>query len=110
MKQQEIGVTTLEYDDAGNLITSYFEPTMKVVVDETLLKAIKEVKNSEDSESIKQHAEVALASWFSKMNEIELADRDEWTISSEVKHCEKWPNNKVKKCVIQFEFKRLEVR
>lgn len=46
-----------------------------------------------------------LAAWFTKMNEIELADRDRYDINSEIVGCDKHPNGSIKKCTLKYTFK-----
>lgn len=100
----QIGQAIFNFDEQGKQMSAYFKPTMKVNVNVNLLENI---STGEDSETIKRNAEVALASWFSKMNEIELADRDEYVLQSEIEECIRYDNGKVKTCVVVFNFLKI---
>lgn len=58
--------------------------------------------HTEDCDQVKQLAETILASYFSGMTEIELADREKFKITSEVKDCKYTMQGTVLSCDIEF--------
>lgn len=105
---EQIGIATINYDQQGNVLEAYFNPTPKFEkIDASQLKS---VKSSKEAEVIKYNAEMILASYFSRMNEIELADRDKYEIGSEILICTKYDNGNVRSCSIQFFFRELELK
>lgn len=95
----QIGKAIFNFNEQGKQVSAYFMPTMRVNVNVSLLENI---STGQSSEIIKKNAEVALASWFAKMNEIELADRDEWKIESVVDTCTNYSSGGVRMCVVAF--------
>lgn len=109
-----IGVVTMKYAQDGSSLDSYFKPTMKVHIAENIAKAlaVSMVERSltpNDPTIVKEKADLVLASFFSKMTEIELAERDEYEIKSEIVNCTKWPNGNVRLCQIQYSFVKINV-
>lgn len=98
-----IGTVHLEYDELGKLIQAFFNPEIKIEADEDLLTKLSEIKNS-DEKNICEQANTLFATWFSKMNEIELADRTEYHIINELVACEKFDSGAIKSCAIEFNF------
>lgn len=105
MQPQSIGTVTIEYNQTGQLISSLFEPTLKVEIDESLIAELKSVENSDNIEVIEHNASLILASWFNKVNHIELRDAEKTEIAGHVDLCEKHPDGRVKKCVVSYVFK-----
>ena len=105
MKIVEIGEVELFYNEDGKVTKSSFTPTMKINLDENLINQLHSIESNKNSEVIKHNAEIMLASFFSKINEIELADRDYYHIESEVMKCDKYPTGIAKYCKIKFIFK-----
>lgn len=106
---KEIGVATLNYSVDGEFETAQFSPTMKVDVSSELMQElIDSVDCKNEDEVVKNQAFGVFASWFQKMNEIELADRAQYEVAAElVAPCERWENGQVKQCQIRFIFKHL---
>jgi hypothetical protein len=105
MEDLEIGEAEINYSPSGDVTIAVFTPTMRFVADSDLLGTLRTINRS-DEEGIKTSAEIIFSSWFSKMNDIELADRDIFSIVSSVVRCEKWPDGSVKKCVVRFDFQK----
>ncbi len=80
----EIGVVSVLYSPTWNVLDASFEPTMKHELDEKCLTQLKSISSDKDKDVIKSNAELVFASWFEKMNEIELADREKFEIVSRV--------------------------
>lgn len=108
MENFEIGRATIQYDEQGNVTLAYFEPTMKIGLDANIATELKKLVDSTQIETVKENADTVMASWFAKMNQIELSDREEYDIVSKVVKCEKWDSGKVKMCVIEYTFQKLQ--
>lgn len=106
MQEIEIGIVDIDYSSKGEVKNASFRPTLKVKADATLKKQLLNLQSSSDSAVIKSNAELMFASWFSKINEIELADRDEYEIHSDMVTCLRYKSGMVKKCVMKFSFRR----
>lgn len=106
---QQIGVSTINYDESGNALSATFEPTIKIESDNSLISQLSNIKNKSANE-IKSNAELVFSSWFRKLDDlitdIELSDREEYEVVSEVKECLKYGNDSIKKCVIEFSFNK----
>ena len=80
----DIGIATLRYTKEGELVSAAFEPLMMLKACDKLIDQMKENNNKALGPiNAIENAEFIFASWFSKMNEIELADRSEYTITTE---------------------------
>lgn len=105
----ELGFVTTVYTESGEIIKelSAFKPTLEGKVTQDIEDEILNIKSSNSSEAIKSNATLLLASFFNKMTEIELADRSEYEIDSDVIECDKYPDGTVRKCVLRFFFKSI---
>lgn len=108
MKDLEIGIVKMQYGEDGDVKSASFEPKIQVSVGGELLARLHSVNSPTNSDIIKSNADMVLASFFSKINEIELADREEYEVTSEVINCEKYPNDTVKTCEIKYLFKKIK--
>ena len=99
----EIGVVHLSYNEQGQLISGYFEPTLKVQVPSTMFREI----NSLNEERLKSDADHAFSTWFSRMTDIELHDPSEYKLESEVLKCKEFTNNRVQECQIKYYLTKL---
>ena len=109
MQSTEIGIVTVNYDKEGNIIReqSHFVPTIKTTVDDSIVEQLRNIKANDDSEILRHNANLILAGFFNQINEIELADRSEYVVDSEVVKCESYPNGGVKTCVLKYLFRRI---
>lgn len=103
---QPIGSVTMEYAETGKVIRGEFKPMMVIELDDALFTQLEALPQGEDASILQSNADLILAAWFSKSNEIELADREKWEIVSSVADCSKYPTGKVRKCVIEYTFKK----
>lgn len=104
---QPIGIVTIEYDENGRIEKARFDPSMTVEADDRLLKQLEVLEDEEEEIELQSRADLIMASWFTKINEIELADLNEWVIVSEVALCEKYVfSGKIRKCVLNYYFKK----
>jgi len=105
MNKQYLGQATLEYSPEGELLKAVFVPKMEIKLDQpTVVKLQESVSNNTKFKQLKHNADMVLASWFSAITEIELADRESYTIVSEAVICDKYPDKTVQKCVIDYYF------
>lgn len=102
---QPIGTATMEYSESGQIVKAIFTPSMVVNADDFLLGQLEAIRNEGGPAELKSSADLVMSAWFSKTNEIELADREKWFIDSKVKSCTTHPNGKVKKCILEYCFK-----
>ncbi len=109
MKDLELGIAQIEYNEYGQATQATFSPTMKIDIDPTLLQQITDIDVKDNPDIIKENANYVFASWFAKTNEIELADRDHYGIDTEIVDCQKDSNGIVRVCRIKFVFKELTV-
>lgn len=114
MDNQEIGIATLHYDKKGHYNGGGFEPTMQIEISQGLMSELTGVCiDGEDkiaehvNQKIRDQADMVFATWFQKMNEIELADRSQYEIGTEVTHCSKYPNGKIRSVKLRFVFRHL---
>ena len=101
--------TNLNYDENGNVLSTEFEPKLPLKVTSGLLNQLTAVKCSDDSEVIKSNADLVLASWFNQIEDIELADRDKFQVTSEVveARCERYENGNIKSVYIYYNFENV---
>ena len=97
-----IGDVILYYNKSSNVPSGVeFQPmTMKLTNEE--LQELQVIDNDTDEETIKLMSDNVLSSWFSKLTDIELADRDKFQIKSEIITCNKEHENLITKCVIRY--------
>lgn len=103
----EIGKSVLYYDENGKLDRIEFAPTMKVELDSKELVKFAKI-TGHDEVTIAISANAAVATWFQKTNEIELADRSQWQIETKVDACSKLSNGRISKCSLTHYFKHIE--
>lgn len=104
--ETEIGVAVINYSPEGKVLSAGFEPTLKMSFTPELLDQLSGAK-SDTAETVRVDSEIIMAAWFSKMNEIELADREEYHIVSTVEECVKYPDGRIKTCKVKFSFKKI---
>ena len=107
MSDFKIGVVTIGFNEEGKATEASFKPESEVVFDHNLLAQLRDVPCSKDADNIKANAELVLAAWITKVDEITLADREEYQIVSNSVECVTFPGGKIKKCSIQFTLKQI---
>lgn len=100
--RKEIGISTIQYDENGEVKTASFHPHSTFNDMSQFKDQLLEIEGGESQERIITSAERVMASWMNQVNEIELADRDHYKISSSVHNCLKYDSGKVKEISIQF--------
>jgi|GEM_PF-4470958 hypothetical protein len=111
VKGLEIGIATLRYDKMGDLEFAGFEPTMKFEVSRLLPgMELEQISGKAPRKKIVEQAENIFAAWFAKMDEIELADRTQYQVTSEVIKCLRWPTGlkPVKMIKVKFSFEKIK--
>ncbi len=105
---QEIGIVTLYYNEDGSFKTADFIPTMQITVTSELMNELFNVETQKGEDVVKEQANNVFATWFQRMNEIELADREKYEIATELAApCERYDNGVISKCSMRFVFKNL---
>lgn len=105
---QEIGIVTLYYNEDGSFKTADFRPTMKITIHSELMNELFSIETQKGEDIVKEQANSVFATWFQRMNDIELADREKYEIATEmVAPCERYENGVVSKCEMRFIFKAL---
>jgi len=100
MEKKEIGIATIRYNEDGTVLSTSFKATMEVDISEEMLITL--------GNDIQSHAEMALASLFTQINNIEFADREHQEVVQQPYKCTYYDNGKIKKCEIKFYFKDVE--
>lgn len=104
----EIGRAVINYDSHGRALDAEFIPTIVVNLKPSILMQLASVKGGNQENAI-NNANLILGSWFEKSNEIELANRDEYHIVTEIVHCDKYSDGTVKRCEVRFVFEKRSV-
>lgn len=109
MKKKNIGIVTINYDLQGQVTHAEFTPHLKVSLDEDdLLSQLKPVNSDTQAETIKANADMVLGSWFAKITEIELAERDEYQVIGKLRMCDNHPGTSIPAtCVIEYFFEKI---
>lgn len=107
MENLEIGIVTITYNNQGDVVSADFNPTMRIEVQEDLKQQLISVKENEDSEKLQANADLVMGAWFSKITDIELADRSEYHIVSELLRCNRYPDGKVRLCSMLYKFEKI---
>ena len=101
----KIGIVSMDYDESGKLFKAEFQPAnFKIDVDDNgrLMQSMFKVQSNSDINIIRLKSDIVLSSWFANINEIELSDRFEKEMKSEVVDCVKQENGMVKHCSILY--------
>ena len=116
IKETSIGVVTINYTKTGEVKSSNFTPTLKVEATDEIIEELKKMSKADDADIVVNQAGLVMASFFSKMNEFELADRNKYEIVGKTIECVKYSKSEVKekiqlikKCVIEFIFKPIKI-
>lgn len=100
MIKKKIGTVVMVYDEQGNPMTgSSFVPS--ITLNEGSTTELTNIKGA-TAEDIKVNADLVMANWFNSISNIELADREEWQIVSEIARCEKYPSGSPYLCIIDY--------
>lgn len=105
---QEIGVAILHYNEDGSFKTAEFKPTIIVKIDSKMMDELFNIETQKGEDIVKEQANNVFATWFQRMNDIELADREKYKIVTElVAPCERYDSGIISKCSIKFIFKEI---
>ena len=100
-----IGQVTMEYNKTGKQISSLFESKMNVMLDETLKIELQTIKCCTEVKELEHNASLVLASFFNRMNKIELRDVETTTLKSTIDKIEYYDDTKlIKKAVMTYSF------
>lgn len=101
MSSQVIGIAKLKYDTDGDLQIGLFQPKIEIKKEQFKNSEIGKC-NNKSIEEMKDCAELLLASFFSKLNDIELRDMENTRLETKVVSSQQYPDGKWKE--IEFEF------
>lgn len=105
MENTKIGTATLLFTEAGTVETAMFTPEAMSIP--FMGPDLRLTGTFEDVEQIHNKADEVFATWFNRMNEIELADREKYTIKSNLVQCDKFTSGKPQFCKIEYVFEKL---
>lgn len=97
----KIGKATIVYDENGNAVEATFTPSSQFNDLSKFRDQLLQVKGGEQ-EKIISNAERVMASWLNQVNDVELADREQYKITSQVRDCVKNDLGDVRSVSIQF--------
>lgn len=104
MEKIIIGRATIEYNLDGIVTSAKFDPMLDVNLGPEILSQLTQIKNGSQDE-LQSNSDFILGTFFSKMTEIELADRNLFVVKSKVVDCVKYVvNSSVAKCVLEYTF------
>ena len=95
-----IGSVSLSYNENGKLVKAGFRPQISVTHEE--LKDQLGDCTSKTFEEVEECAKLFLASFFTKVSDIELRDMEKTTIETDMKKGEKYDSGSLKE--IEFDF------
>lgn len=101
----EIGTVQIEYRETGEVKSASFHPVPAIRFDSAVTRQLLTLDHPEGPHQLKNNSDLILAAWFTKLNEIELADRERYDIDSEIIRCDKYPNGSIQTCTIKYTFK-----
>lgn len=104
MQSTMIGLVEVHFTEDGKITNSEFAPMLKIKADEILIEKFSKIRVTPDELDVRLVGELMLGKFFSKITEIELSDREKYTITSETLACDKYADGKVKRCVIGYSF------
>lgn len=107
MEKITIGKATIEYDIYGIVERASFEPTLNVNIGPDIISQLARI-NNESQVELQSNADLILGAFFSKLTEIEVADREMFAVKSRVVECVKYTAGAVKKCVLEYTFEERE--
>lgn len=104
MNTTEIGTVEITYDENGNARDAKFTPSLKISLTNKLLLELFKISGKDSEGIIRSNADLVFGQWFSKLNEIELADREKYHVVSHLQRCIKYDSGNVKTCIITYSF------
>jgi len=102
-----IGSTTIQYNQEGKVNFALFLPNQYIVSEEStngMFSQLEQLEVEPYEDKILKQAELMMATWFSKLNDIEMADREQYKVVAEMDECHKYPNGQVSKAKVSFYF------
>lgn len=96
-----IGNVKLKYDTDGDLQIGIFQPMINVTKDEIKNSPLGKCSNK-TLEQVRECAQLLLAKFFNKINDIELRDVEKTSIETNVTNGEKYKNGLLKEVEIEF--------
>jgi hypothetical protein len=108
MEPLEIGTATIRYNEQGKPTTTGFISNMNLLFTPQLTAQLRSLDGKKDTEQLKKDADLLLGAYFNKIDEVWMANRDEYEIASEIVNCEKYDNGNTKTFSIKYIFRELK--
>jgi hypothetical protein len=101
-----IGKAEISYLQDGKVNSARFTPNHYVITpkNSSVFRQLEDLEVGPQEDKIVKQAELMMATWFSKLNDIEMADREKYKIVSEMDECHKYPNGQPSKVSVSFYF------
>ena len=100
-----IGTVTIRHNKNSKKVYTTFIPTMQVT-NRAEMPDLKS-ENCTDEQFLKEQVNNSISSWFAKTTEIELADREKYTIQSKEVSCKKYSTSEVKEIIYDISLVKL---
>lgn len=105
MEAVKLGRAVITYNKLGTLLAAQFQPEFVSQIEANYLSTLLPQGDAPpDPSYLADVARAAMADWFNKVTNIELADRALFELEARVGECERWPNGVIKQCDIEFIF------
>lgn len=98
----KIAEVEIEYSEGGEVVSGSMIAELSPGDIEVAMDQLTKLKPEANGVALAENARVALASLFNRMNEVEMADREKFDITSKVRDCSNHENGMIKRCVIEF--------
>lgn len=105
MSKAILGTATLKYDTDGELQIGTFKPMIQITKEQIKTSALGKCSNK-TIEEVRECAELLLASFFTKVSDIELRDIEKTQLLTEAVYTETYDNGQVKE--VKFEFSYID--
>lgn len=104
----QVGVVKMTYDETGKVISGKFVPELKIEINPILSDLLKDATSCDSEDITINNAMVVFSSWMSRVNSIELEDRDQWELATENYVSHKHPNGIVSDAYLHIVFRKRE--
>lgn len=101
-KTKEIGTVHMHYDKFGLIQNADFIPAINFSLTEEIKSQLGLIQPG-SQEVLTRNADMIMSGWFTKVNDIELADREKFQLKRQVLACEKFEaTGYVKYCKLRY--------
>lgn len=102
-----VGVVTIKYNENGDTVYANFQPEAQEYTNPDFMHSLLGIPASSESEMIKTNAQHLLVKYFTKINDMDMADHFEYGFVGDVIQCDRYDSGQVKECKIKFTFKKI---